>query len=214
MDVDDELFSRAAWVTASGPAKLCVCRLAGWLFGVSVATIVLFGPALAASKRDWQACAATDPASIEACTKALNDTKEPAKNRAKGFNVRGLSYFSRYEFDQAIADYSQAIALDPGLTAAYSNRASAYYDRGQYSGSQEDFNLAIADYSAAIRLNPAEASVYSERGSAYRTSGDNDKALADFNEAIYRDPTDENPYYSRGRTLSREQGIRSGHRRL
>ena len=65
---------------------------------------------------------------------------------------------------RAIADYDQAIRLDPKDATAYNNRGSARYDRKEYDG-------AIADYDQAIRLDPKYATAYNNRGSARDAKG-------------------------------------------
>jgi tetratricopeptide (TPR) repeat protein len=49
--------------------------------------------------------------------------------------------------DRAIADYTEALRLDPKYTFAYYNRGDAY----RYNG---DLDRAIADYTEALRLVP------------------------------------------------------------
>ena len=53
------------------------------------------------------------------------------------------------DLDRAIADYTQAIQLNPKYAPAYYNRGSAWGNKG-------DFDRAIADYSQAILLDPKE----------------------------------------------------------
>jgi tetratricopeptide (TPR) repeat protein len=50
--------------------------------------------------------------------------------------------WSRY--DQAIADYSKAIEINPKDGGIYCNRRRVYYLRKQYDESLEDFNKAQA----------------------------------------------------------------------
>ena len=59
---------------------------------------------------------------------------------------RGLAYARQGEYEQAIADYTAAIKLNPQLAEAYYNRGNAYRRQGEY-------DQAIADYTAAIGLN-------------------------------------------------------------
>ena len=104
---------------------------------------------------------------------------------------RGAACPANGDNDSAIADYSEAIRLDPKDTDAYKNRGDAYQNKG-------DYDRAIADYSEAIRLDPKYAGAYNNRGDAYRDKGDNDRAIADYNEAIRIDPKYANAYNSRG----------------
>jgi len=50
-------------------------------------------------------------------------------------------------FERAIADFDQAIRLNPRYAAAFYNRALVHLDAG-------DKELAIADYRQALTLNP------------------------------------------------------------
>lgn len=58
---------------------------------------------------------------------------------------RGTAYFYLGENQQAIADYSKAIELDPNYTAAYYNRAHVYKLQGEKA-------QAIADLEKVILL--------------------------------------------------------------
>jgi len=53
-----------------------------------------------------------------------------------------------WNHDLAIADYTQAIRIDPNLASAFSNRGNVHFFRG-------DFDLAIADHEAVLRINPS-----------------------------------------------------------
>ncbi len=54
------------------------------------------------------------------------------------------------EDDKAIADYSQAIALNPQSAKAYYNRAFAWTNKG-------DEESAVKDFVTALRLDPSVA---------------------------------------------------------
>jgi Tfp pilus assembly protein PilF len=43
---------------------------------------------------------------------------------------RGVEALEKNEFDQAIADFTEAIRLDPKLALAYHNRGAAYSNKG------------------------------------------------------------------------------------
>jgi tetratricopeptide (TPR) repeat protein len=68
-------------------------------------------------------------------------------------------YGNKGEYDRAIADFTEAIRLDPKLATAYSNRGLAYEKKGGY-------DRAIADFNQAIRLNPNDALSLCRRGKA------------------------------------------------
>jgi regulator of sirC expression with transglutaminase-like and TPR domain len=89
----------------------------------------------------------------------------------------------------AIADFTEAIRLDPTNAAAHGNRGNAYLAAGQNS-------RAVADYTEAIRLDPANPGRYVARARANQAL-DWDRAVADFEEAIRRDPKEPNHHVSR-----------------
>ncbi len=154
----------------------------------TAALCAIAAPAVAASRGNWDACKADDPdQSIAACTRIIQGRGETAKNSAIARRYRGLAYQRKDDLDRAIADYSEAIRLDPKYAEAYYGRGLTYRNKG-------DVERAIADYNEAIRLDPKLAAAYNNRGNAYRDKDDPDRAIADFNEAIRLAPQVEAVY--------------------
>ncbi len=69
---------------------------------------------------------------------------------------RGLIWKEKGEPDIAIADFNEAIRLEPDNEVAYLNRGNAWLAKGMYA-------RAIADYGEAIRLDPKYARAYNNR---------------------------------------------------
>ncbi len=84
------------------------------------------------------------------------------------------------EYDRALADFNEAIRLEPENSDAYYQRAS-FYDM-----SQEDYDQAIADYTEAIRLDPTNFRYYFARGGLYQfyCTDANNEAIADYSALI------------------------------
>ena len=82
-----------------------------------------------------------------------------------------------------MADYDQAIQLNPKYARAYVNRGSAWGNRG-------DLDRAIADYNQAIRLDPKDTKAYYNRGMAWEKKRSLQEALADFKMHAQLAPSD------------------------
>lgn len=103
-----------------------------------------------------------------------------------------MVYERKDSHDRAIADFSEAIRLDPTYAIAFRGRGIAYGNKG-------DYDRAIADFTEAIRLDPKLATAFSNRGLAYEKKRSYDRAIADFNEAIRLNPNDAISFCRRGR---------------
>jgi tetratricopeptide (TPR) repeat protein len=89
---------------------------------------------------------------------------------------RGNNTFSLGPYDEAIAELTQAIALDPDL-------ASAHYARGViYWRELNDYARAVRDFTRALELNPRIANAYLNRGLSrvYGHIGTSEETIADF----------------------------------
>jgi tetratricopeptide (TPR) repeat protein len=109
------------------------------------------GPALSATQQDYNDCAQTsNPAlSLAACTRLIQDPAQSVSDRVIAYLNRGNDNAALNQPDSAIADYSEAIKLDPRNIVALSSRAIAYFGKG-------DRERAIADYNAANTLDPKQ----------------------------------------------------------
>ncbi|MBS1997915.1 MAG: hypothetical protein JSS86_16445 [Cyanobacteria bacterium SZAS LIN-2] len=90
---------------------------------------------------------------------------------------RGDALMGEEEFDKAAATYSQALQLEPRLTALYAMRADAYE-----LGHKTD--KALSDWNSIIALKPKMGSNYLLRGRVLENMGKDDLALKDYNHAI------------------------------
>ena len=72
----------------------------------------------------------------------------------------------------ALADYNQAIAIDPRQTEALDGRGTIKARNGDVDGALADFNLAI-------EIDPGFVAAYQNRATALRSKGDYAGAAAD-----------------------------------
>ncbi len=165
------------------------------LFGTAVlaGTMLLSADAVAQLSPQWRSCMRNPDVDqqIKSCTALIQSGGGTTKNRAIAYNSRGIAYYDKKDLDRAIADYSEAIRLDPKYAIAHNNRGVAYRDKG-------DFDGAIEDFSDAILLDPKYAFAYGNRGVAYYDKKDLDRAIADYNDVILLDPKSAPAYRNRG----------------
>ena len=132
---------------------------------------------------NWNRCNGSDPdMAIAGCTAIIQQDLENGADWSTAqtyvvFNIRGIAYGKKREYDQAIQDFDQALRLSPNDTTVFNNRGNAYYAKG-------DFDQAIKDYSEAIRLRPDFALAFNNRGDAYMRRHEYERAVEDFGEAL------------------------------
>ncbi|HST50274.1 tetratricopeptide repeat protein [Jatrophihabitans sp.] len=99
------------------------------------------------------------------------------------------------QLEEAVADYSQAIAQDP-------NYAPYHFDRGSVLHRLGRDAEAIAEFEEAMRLSPPLPEAYYNRGDIRAEQGDLDGALADFGYALELNPAFLNAYINRAGILA------------
>ena len=87
---------------------------------------------------------------------------------------RGQERYRTGDVEGAIADFTEAIRLDPALAEAYNYRGAA----------QEDSAAALADYTEALRLDSGYLQAYYNRGFLRGQLADYSGAIADFTRIL------------------------------
>jgi tetratricopeptide (TPR) repeat protein len=202
------------------------------LFGIAiVAGLILLSPATHAQPSpQWPSCTGLPgvdwDAQIRSCSTLIDSGRETPHRAAVAYDSRGIAYANKGDFDGAIADFNEAIRLDPKNAAAYSNRGNAYNDKGDHERAILDLDEAIrldpkraaaynnrcwarfligrdlaqalADCTESLRLSPNQADTINTRGGVQYKLGAFDRAIADFSAAIAMDPKDAASLYARG----------------
>lgn len=126
-------------------------------------------------------------AAISGCNAVIQET---TKNLAAAYYFRAAASEAKKDFDRAIADYTQAIAIDPTEVDYLNGRAGAYE-------AKNDMNRAMADYDKAIQLNPKSVYAYNNRGATFQRKGDFARASADYGEVTKLQPNNPDAWAAR-----------------
>jgi len=128
----------------------------------------------ASKAKDWDKA-------IAAFRKAAQLEGHYAPNLASALQQRATIYVNQKKFQEAIADYSEALKIksdDPNV-----------YERRAYAEMQlKDYDKALHDYNEAIKHSPEEAKYYQVRALIYQNKGDFKAALADTEKTLKLDP--------------------------
>jgi tetratricopeptide (TPR) repeat protein len=111
---------------------------------------------------------------------------------AEAYFMRAETYEQLQEFQKSLADFDQAIAINPQLFYAYCNRGNLKATR------LNNLQGALADYNQSIILEPNYAITYNNRGNLKSELNDLKGALADFDRAIVLKPKESGFYSNRG----------------
>ena len=128
---------------------------------------------------------------LAACTRLIAAGKLKGHDLAVAHLQRGADLEDNGDHDGALADYNEAIRLDPTYSFPFNNRGIIRRNKGDNAG-------ALADYEQAIRLDPKNADAYNNRGLLKKDQGDLDGAIADYNQALSLNPKFELAYRNRG----------------
>ena len=97
------------------------------------------------------------------------------------YGNRGVAWTKKKDYDKAVADFTEAMRLDPKNPSFHSLRGFASYFTREY-------DQAIADFTETIRKFPPRTDIVHARGIIWYLKGEYAKALDDYNEAIRIEP--------------------------
>jgi tetratricopeptide (TPR) repeat protein len=159
------------------------------------AVAMLAAPARAYDQNDMKDCNQTEHPDrwLDSCTRLLQSRGLNEKNRGIALNNRGVASLRMGDYDRAIADFREAIRMDPNGA----NTAGRYYNLGFSFHENGDQDSAISAFNDAIRINPRFELAFIDRGAAFRKKQEIDRAIADFTEALRINPRSVRGYSNR-----------------
>ncbi len=99
---------------------------------------------------------------------------------ADAYNNRGTVHLARREFDLAVADFNQAIALQ--AVTLNGQKSTPYINLGLIYEAKGDYDEASVQFSKAIAIDPKDEIAYAHRNIVDAKKSDYDAAIADFGE--------------------------------
>ena len=129
----------------------------------------------------------SDP-DIASCSEVIASEEKSSDRLGTAHVYRGIGYSMKGLRNRALADFNEAIRLDPKIVYA------AYTNRGAIFMLQDKADLALADFDEAIRREPRDALAFSNRGWLKSLAHKNDEAILDLDRAIQLNPGFANAY--------------------
>jgi len=125
---------------------------------------------------------------------------EVGERSAYGWLRRGLQLDAEPDAEEeAMAAYSEAIRLDPGLAAAHTNLGNLYFRRGQRSD-------ALRCYETACALDPDQPEARYNLANIYEEEGEIDLAIAEYRRALKLQPDFADAHFNLALTLEQVGG--------
>ncbi len=124
-------------------------------------------------------------------------SEEPAQTdeeKVQLYREMGIILGSLERYEEMIASYDKAIAINPNHDWVWSNRGTALGQLGRYEE-------AIASYDKAIAINPNHNWAWVLRGAVLGQLGRYEEAIASYDKAIAINPNDDDAWNNRGDAL-------------
>lgn len=132
---------------------------------------------------------------VAAYDDALKDTNLPAASQAGLYSDRGVAKWRLKRLDEAIADFTKAVSLNPEYAPAYNNRGNVYLEMNCAEDAYKEFDRAVS-------LAPDFGVAYSNRANASQRLNRLDAAEKDFRKAVELMPGSAVPLNGRGKIAS------------
>lgn len=129
---------------------------------------------------------------IRGCTAVIQSGQRSARDLPWAFYNRALAYYYKGDYERVIADFSEAIRLNPKDSEALNGRCWMRAVMGR------ELQLALADCNESLRLRADDAATLDSRGFTCLKLGQFDHAIADYDAALELDPNQAASHYGRG----------------
>jgi len=116
------------------------------------------------------------------------------RDKKQDFFRKGTQLLGTNNYHEAIANFDQAIEIQPSYS-------EAWYMKGYALFSLEKYQKALVAYDRALENNPDYVDAWHDRGSILRNLGRNQEAIASYDKAIEIQPDYALAWHNRGKAL-------------
>ena len=151
---------------------------------------------------DWTRCRGTSPESvIEGCTAVIRSSGVTDHERGEALSRRAFAYHFRRDYPHAIADYEEALRLDPRAVSVHRQLGKSYGDSGNLQRAVSEYDLALslaenelggagpqsAEYARRLALI---GQILYDRGGIFEQLHQDERAIQDYRDGMRRVPQD------------------------
>jgi tetratricopeptide (TPR) repeat protein len=167
-------------------ARFMILRSLAIVSGGMIFVLIASAPSAGKQANDRKTCQeASGDVAIAACTRAIESGEFKGRALAQIYFNRGVEWGNKANDDRAIADYVEAIRLDPNDAEALHNVAIVYRRQGKYAEAEGLYKRALA-ISETLGARPAKvanilyslAFLYDNQGRYTEAEGLYKRALA------------------------------------
>lgn len=157
--------------------------MVNWTFASSVFLGLAASQAGAhAGGDEWDKCTGSGlEADLESCTAVIDSGRFSGEALAVSYLARGFDYLSRNQPDSAIADFNNAIRLEPTWETGFEGLGNAYNLKADYADAIKSYDKALGiKFNATLASNRAYALLKLKR---YREAPRGMRSLGRFHQA-------------------------------
>jgi tetratricopeptide (TPR) repeat protein len=156
-------------------------------------------------------------ASLKVCDALIADKRHPLRDYVQAYENRGDLYMLKGQFDVAMQNYDQAVALlakatkitksifepDTPTSVGVISASGVYYQRAMAWQRRSQYQRAADDYTKSLGYRE-DAQTYWRRATAYQSAGQLDQAIRDFDKAVSLSPDTGMFIMARGLALNKK----------
>jgi tetratricopeptide (TPR) repeat protein len=141
---------------------------------------------------------------FELALKAYDTTLKLQPGRANAVTNIGVVYYQQGQLDQAIAQFKQALTIEPEDADTHYLLGAAQLQRASQSGTPgtADMTAAEQEFQTALKIKPEMAAAYIGLGNVYLLNQDFEQAAATLEQAVKLQPNSPEALFAVGQAYA------------